>query len=153
MQIKSEDWLFDHIMVSIDKDASKFELLEFIYFKMLDSSSMKRFAQLDFEYVSRLNGQIWRRIGRHLVVELSNDSREYGSRCHKLSDRYIEGSHRFNPNAPFNDIISYLISKHGGNVYDLGIVSLAQSSEYEYDSYPAKNCVDLNSSSFSLTSR
>jgi hypothetical protein len=30
---------------------------------------------------------------------------------------------------------------------------VTQSSEYEYDSYPAKNCVDLNSSSFSLTSR
>jgi hypothetical protein len=43
--------------------------------------------------------------------------------------------------------------KHGGNVHDRGIVKVAQSSEYNTSGpYPAKNCVDFNSSSFSLTS-
>jgi hypothetical protein len=152
MQIESEDWLFDVVISSIEGDASKLELLEFIYFEMLSSSSMKRFIQLDFEHISGLNSQIWQRIYDRLVIELARDSKEYCSRCRELSHQYIERSHRFDPNAPFNGIISYPTSKHGGNVHHCGIVNMTQSSEFNASgSYPAKNCVDLNSSSFSLT--
>jgi hypothetical protein len=129
MQIESEDWLFDFVISSIERDISKVEVLEFIYFEMLNSSSMKQFAQLDFEYISGLNSQIWQRICNRLVIELWRDSKEYRSRRSELSDRYTTESREFNPPEPFNGLISYLTSKHGGNIHDRGIVNVTQSSE------------------------
>jgi hypothetical protein len=87
------------------------------------------------------------------VIELWRDSKEYRSRRGELSDRYTTKHQEFNPDAPFNGIFSDLTLKHGGNVHDRGIVNVAQSSECNTSGpYPAKNCVDFNSSSFSLTS-
>jgi hypothetical protein len=87
------------------------------------------------------------------VVDLSQDSKKYGSRHRELSDRYVGVNYQFNPDAPFNDIISHLTWKHGGNVHDLRIVNVTQSSEYDTSGYYAgKNCVNLNSSAYSLTS-
>jgi hypothetical protein len=140
-------------MLSIEVDRSKMELLEFIYFEMLNLSSMKRFTELDFEYFSGVNREIWERLCGRLVMELSQDSKEYCNRYRELSDRYVAASYQFNPNAPFKGIIWYLTTKHGGNVHDRGIIQVTQSSEYDrFGSYAAKNCVDLNSSLFSLTS-
>jgi hypothetical protein len=153
MRIDNEDWLFDVVMSSIEVDRSKIELLEFIYFEMLNSSSMKRFTELDFEHFSGFNREIWERLCGRLVMELSRDSKEYSNRYRELCDRYGAASHQFNPNAPFKGIIWYLTTKYGGNVHDRRIIEVTQSSEFNTSgSYGAKNCVDLHSSSFSLTS-
>jgi hypothetical protein len=151
-QIESEDWLFDIIMSEMERDSRKFLLLELIYFEMLSSVSMKRFTELDVRYLEHMNSCIWNRICARLIIPLSRESQEYRRRNWELSDRYRCVSHTFNMSSPFDGIISYLTSKHGGNIHDRGIVCVRQSSEYDSTGhYAAKNCIDLNSSSFTIT--
>jgi hypothetical protein len=149
LQIESEDWLFDIIISQIEQDSKKFNLLEFIYFEMLSPVSMKRFTDLDVACLEHLDGRIWSQICARLVIPLLSESQEYRCRNIALSHRYCGESHPLDRNSPFDGIIAYLTAKHGGNVHDRGIVCMTQSSEH--GGCPAKNCVDLNSSSFTVT--
>jgi hypothetical protein len=74
----------------------------------------------------------------HYILFVNSDSAQS---CDKSIHFIPQSDH------PLCGIISYLTSKHCGNVSDQGIVNVSGSTTYD-SSYPAKNAVDLLSTSY-----
>jgi len=150
LKIPDEDWLFEQICRETEHDAAKVQLFEFIYFEMLNVGSMMKFVEFCRDHFEFLNLCVFDRICGRLIHQVA-DTKSMSDRRTELNFRYkYRGkTFAFSESAPFNGIFSYLTSKHGGNVHDKGIVSVTQSSTYS--NLYAKNCVDLNSDSYSET--
>jgi hypothetical protein len=88
-----------------------------------------------------LSSLIWRQLCDRLIlpVDISGISCDWS----RYSSRLID----FKSSSPLSGIISYLTSKHGGNVSDKNIVTITASGVHS-SGYMAKNAADLAADSY-----
>jgi hypothetical protein len=116
LQILNEDWLFQ---VLIDIDSLYFELIGFVRFEYLSSSSIDFF----FEHVSfdNLTADIWHQLwirSRHRIV--------YDTKIFPLN-RFRNCAIR-SPESPFSGLLCHLCEMCGGNVHEKDVVQITCSS-------------------------
>jgi hypothetical protein len=142
--ISSEDSLFDFISGRGFEEF--FELFGFVRFEFLSIDEIREFCEksqdvkLNSSLSLSLNSLVWRQLCNRLIlpVDTSGVSRDLS----RYSSRFIE----FKSSSPLSGIISYLTTKHGGNVSDKNIVTITASSVYSR--YSARNAADLTADSF-----
>jgi hypothetical protein len=134
---ESEDYLYEEISKHFSEDAGWFRLLEFIRFDFLSVLCIKDFIEWTKEYFEYFSINIWNQICDRLVIDISNSvhPRFSTNRSESLELDFKSGF-------PLEGIISNLSSRFGGNVSDLGIVSVTSKSTCSSNFLP-KNAVDL----------
>jgi hypothetical protein len=138
--ILSEDSLFDFIAGRGFE--AFFELFGFVRFELLSVDRITAFCEKSQDMNVCLSLLIWRQLCGRLIlpIDISGVSRalsRYSLKC------------PFESSSPLSGIISYLTSKHGGNVSDTNIVTITASSVYSgSSSYVAKNAADLTADSY-----
>jgi hypothetical protein len=102
---------------------------------------IKDFIKWTKQYFVDISRNIWIRICDRLAIDVSNsiDRRFSTNRSESLELDFKSGF-------PLEGIIANLSSRFGGNVSDLGIVSVTSQSTYSSDFLP-KNAVDLTADS------
>jgi hypothetical protein len=141
LRLESEDWLYGQIQALVLRDSRYCPLLELVGFEYLLPSSMEDFIGLIATSIDFLTVSVWTRLSPRLLA---------GARSYvDASDRAVGKDFQFDSGSPFGGIIASLSAKHGGNVHDLGIVSVTASSVLS--GYPARNAVDFGSVSGAAT--
>jgi hypothetical protein len=109
-------------MLRIGSDDSPFEYIQFDFLSM---KSMQIISRLGPSFIEILNGSIWERLLARLLIDVS----QLGPivKC------------PYQPKAPLDGIIAYLIRESGGNVVDTGVVDMAASSIFPNTGYQMRN--------------
>jgi hypothetical protein len=139
LRIESEDCLYGQIRLLIERDRRYCSLLEFVSFEFLSSALMTDFIELISVSFEFLNPSVWSSLRLRLIDGLS----------FATSDRVIALALPFRSESPSDGIISWLTETHGGNVCDLGIVSVTSSSVN--NGREAKHAVDFGSLLYAQT--
>jgi hypothetical protein len=146
LRISSEDSLYKMIRCEIDSNSSFIELFSFLRFEFLSVDSIEDFISWScksFEYFERFHSlDVWAAICCRLC--LSVEAKSHNPRYCDKSLHFVAQS-----DSPLCGIISYLTSQYGGNVSDRRIVTV--SCNAAHGSNPAKNSVDLLSTSFFMS--
>jgi hypothetical protein len=139
---ESEDKLYEMISVHFGEGIEWFELLEFIRFEFLSVLCISDLIEWMKNESIDISGCIWSSLCHRLMIDISRivEPRFPVKRLRK-GEMEIE----LNPASPLSGIIANLTSRFGGNVSDLGIVSVTSKSVHA--SYPPKNAVDLTADS------
>jgi hypothetical protein len=140
LKIASEDQLYEVLWDFVDQDRSNFNLLSFVRFEYLSSSTIRRFIDSVSSFLDLFNSSIWSRLSSRLLLGVSTEV---------PNDRVAVSevrSQRFSPtsDSPLNGIISHLTSKYGRNIHDQGVVIASASST---NGNPAKYVLDLQNHS------
>jgi hypothetical protein len=139
--ILSEDSLFD--MINDRGFDEFFELFGFVRFEFVSVDRIREFCEKSQDMKKDLNLSlsllVWRQLCGRLIlpVDISNVSRD--------SSRYLSRLIDFKSSSPLSGIISYLTSKHGGNVSDKNVVPVTASS---VNGGAVTNAADLTADSF-----
>jgi hypothetical protein len=139
LKLKSEDSLYKMISSLISTDSCYSVLLECVEYEYLSRDSIESFINIICESFEFLTLEVWHHLRSRLI---SGPSSSLSGRCDGQVFEYREGS-------SFDGIISFLTRQHGGNIHDLGIVSVTSSSVN--GGRVAKNVVDFNSLSIGQT--
>jgi hypothetical protein len=120
--LKTEDSLYEILSSRFDDDARFCELLDFVHFEYLASSSISDFVNRQHQIFEHLNPGIWDGICRRLSlgVHPATSSRRVRS---GVAETYPVTSGR-----PLRGIIAGLSARFGGNVHEQGVVSVTASS-------------------------
>jgi hypothetical protein len=138
LKIKSDDWLYKVIWDLVEDDRLRFSLVQFVEFEFVSPTSASRFLENAGTFLDLIDSSIWSSLGRRFVQPVSPST----SSC-----RLIFQGKRFHPSGrSLSGIVSYLTSKHRGNVHDLGIIEVTSSSLYS-PAYHPKNTVNLQNHS------
>jgi hypothetical protein len=133
--VASEDSLFDFIC---DLGFEEFiGLFGFVRFEFLSIDRVVQFCEQIQEKTLSLSSSVLRQLCCRLILPVdtsgvSCDLSRYSTKC------------VFESSAPLSGIISYLTTKHGGNVSDRNVVTITASSTYGGF---AKNAADLSADS------
>jgi hypothetical protein len=140
----SEDSIYEVISKHLESNYIWFSLFEYVHFEFLSLSSIKHFIELTQTHLHCLTEEVWSRICERLAIDISKSVHpRFPSTPVRCDDT---GTVRdFDSNSPLDGIISHLTSRFGGNVSDLGIVSVTSKSVN--GDYEAKNAVDLTTDS------
>jgi hypothetical protein len=120
LMISSEDDLFSYISSCISSDAEYLHLLQFVRYEYLSAECISCFFSALPDSIDR---RVWESVSRRLISPIAVEFR-----CKQAKS--------------FDRIIAYLTEKHGGNVYDKGIVTITSKSVLS-DGYAVKNVADL----------
>jgi hypothetical protein len=123
----------------ISTNASYSVLLECVEYEYLSRDSIESFIHVISESFEFLTVDVWHRLRSRLISGPSSSS----------NDRHCGQVFRYHEGSSFDGIISFLTRQHGGNLHDLGIVSVTSSGVYS--SYLVKHVVDFNGSSTAAT--
>jgi hypothetical protein len=134
LRLESEDCLYGQIRWLIDQDRRYCSLLEFVGFDFLSSASMTDFIELISVSFELLNASVWNRLRSRLIGGVASMPRI------RIRGQVFP----FRSESPGDGIILSLTKTHGGNVCDLGIVSVTSSSTL--NSCKAKYAVDFHNS-------
>jgi hypothetical protein len=143
LKIPSEDWLPDQLMNYVSNDVSRMFLLETVYFEMISCSVMEAFTKFASQFYGSMTFLLWQRLCARLICEVHPPS----ELAMTLSSRFSKQPGRdicYESGKPFDGIISSLTSKYGGNLDDLGVVKVTESSMCNQD-WAGKHCIDHRS--------
>jgi hypothetical protein len=134
LKIKSEDWLCDLIWSLVETDQINFTLFQFVSFEFVSVDVARQFIETGSEFVGLIDASIWSSVGRRFIQVPSPKS---------LNSRLAICGKEILPvgKSSLDGIISYLTTKHGGNVHDKGVIEATASSALS--AYPVKNVADL----------
>jgi uncharacterized protein YqgQ len=135
LKLQSEDDLYDLVSSLISKDACYSILLECVKYEHLSGESIESFFNFICESIEFLTRDVWLHLHSRLMSGPSS----------LLSGRYYGCAFEYREGSRFEGIISFLTKQHGGNVHDLGIISI--DSIPVYHAHVAKNVLDLNTNS------
>jgi coenzyme F420-reducing hydrogenase delta subunit len=130
LKIKNEDWLYELIWSLVEEDRSFFRRVRFVEFEFVSAATASRFIESVCEFVELIDSSLLSSIGRRFIQPFSPST--FSSRL-ALKEFVSRGK-------SLSGIISYLTSKHGGNVHDLGVIEVTSSS---VGGYHPRNVVDL----------
>jgi hypothetical protein len=156
------------IRFQLESKSHFIELFSFVRFEYLSIDSIEDFISWSCEYFARfeqfLSKDVWIAICCRLCLSVDVESQSQSS-SPSHNPRYCDQSLHFirqsdssqscdkslhfvpQSDSPLCGIISYLTSQHGGNISDRGIVNVSGSTTFD-SRYPAKNAVDLLSTSY-----
>jgi hypothetical protein len=126
LKLESEDQLWNFIRTwSQKQNDSDFEsrsvrFLEFVKLEYLSFETMKEVISAISESLPSLNSAVWTSLQSRLLLSVSLPP--------TFCDRYSSVTHHSVGNDPLSGIVAFLTRKHGGNVHDLGIVTVTVSS-------------------------
>jgi hypothetical protein len=137
--LRSEDCLYEMISSLISTNACYSMLLECVKYEYLSRDSIESFINIICESFEFLTLDVWHHLRSRLI----------SGPCSSMSCRYSDQVFEYREGSPFDGIISFLTRQHGGNIDDLGIVSVTSSNVN--GGCRAKHVVDLNTSSIFQT--
>jgi hypothetical protein len=117
LKVETEDCLYEIISSLISRDPCYSILLECVEYEYLSRDVIESFVNVISESFEYLTIDVWHRLRSRLI---SGCSSSMADRHHGQIFRYREGS-------PFDGIIAFLALQHGGNIHELGIVSVTSS--------------------------
>jgi hypothetical protein len=138
LQLSSEDSLYSYIRSSLSTNSDYFEFFQFIRFEYLSPECISDFLSI---VPNCIDHHLWAAISPRLPSPL----------LHSPTESRKEIEFPLQRPGSLEGIISYLTVKHGGNVYDKGIVTITSKSVHDHPWYSAlpmcavRNIVDLTS--------
>jgi hypothetical protein len=139
LRLLSEDSLYEFLSSHFDSNPCYIGLLELVRFEFLTKSAITNFVKWTCDHFDQftLSLSMWQAVTARLLLDVRVDA----AQSERFATRFA-----LDESSRLNGIIAHLTRKHGGNVHNQKIVTVAGSSQYQ--GYVAHNAVDLTTETY-----
>jgi hypothetical protein len=142
LKIASENLLYKQIWKLVESDRKYFTMLQFVQFEFVSTDIARHFIERGSSFIEFVDLSIWSSLGRRFVQNISPST----------SNSRVTGKAIMPEFKSLDGVVSYLTTKHGGNVHDKGVISVTSSAVYA-SGYDLRNAVDLQNKSSMFCSK